>query len=319
LALARTNEQLSVSMRGHLIREIAIHTIDQILAMGPCSMTSPALMLCTEHGVGLHVMDARKKVTASLAAAGAESVQLRRTQYRACADDATCLRLAIGIVCQKITNSKTIIARFLRHHPAPEGDSGLAHLHDLAVQSRHAATLDALRGYEGAAARAYFGLVRAILPPEWCFGARVSHPPADPVNALFSYGYAILYGNCATLVQRRGLDPAFAFLHAPHEGHLALASDLMEPYRAVIVDAVVLSLIFRRQVRPDDFATEQDETVNCHINLSARRTLIHALEEKFNSRPAGSTQDFRRIMAQDITSLAQHIEGHIPSWEPYIA
>lgn len=317
LLLSRANDRLTVSSRGAALRDVAIQTIDQVLALGPCTFTSPALMLCTEYGVGLHVIDTRRKVTASLAAAGAESVQLRRAQYRACADDATCLRLATLMVCGKIANSRAIIARFLRHHPVSEGEAGLTQLRHLADDARRAQTLDALRGYEGAAARVYFGLMRAMLPQTWSFGARLSHPPADPVNALLSYGYAVLYGNCATLVQRRGLDPAFAFLHAPREGHLALASDLIEPYRAAIVDAVVMSLIFRNRVRSDDFAVDEDAALPCLINESAKRTLIHALEEKFNSRPAGSSQDYRRLMAQDVAQLARHIEGLSPLWEPW--
>ncbi|WP_262966761.1 CRISPR-associated endonuclease Cas1 [Methylobacter psychrophilus] len=316
LLLGRSNDRLTVSSKGIALQDIPVQTIDQVMALGSCTLTSPSLTLCAEQGVGLHIVDVRNKVVASLANAAADAVSLRRCQYQASFDAAICLQLAKSIINAKINNSRHVIARYLRHHLATNGEEGLLQLNALQKSARHAATLDELRGYEGASARVYFSLMRKILPVEWTFGARISHPPVDPVNALLSYGYAVLYGNGATLIQRRGLDPAFAFLHALKEGHLALASDFIEPYRAPIVDAVVLSLIFRHRIRPDDFVSDEDEALPCLMSTGTKRILIHALEEKFNSMPANLHQDYRRLMAQDVAQLARFLEGQVTVWEP---
>ena len=316
LLLGRSNNRLTVSSQGTALQDVPVQTIDQVLALSPCTLTSPSLMLCAEQGLGLHIVDTRNKIVASLANAPADAVNLRRCQYQASFDETICLQLAKSIINAKINNSRHVIARYLRHHQTSNGEDGLLQLKKLQKSAQHATTLDELRGYEGASARVYFSLIRSILPAKWAFGARIVHPPVDPVNALLSYGYAVLYGNTVTLIQRRGLDPAFAFLHAPKEGHLALASDLMESYRAPIVDAVVLSLIFRHRIRSDDFVSDEDDALPCLMNTNSKRTLIHALEEKFNSLPANLHQDYRRLMAQDVAQLARFLEGQSTVWEP---
>ncbi|HMW64300.1 CRISPR-associated endonuclease Cas1, partial [Accumulibacter sp.] len=118
------------------------------------------------------------------------------------------------------------------------------------------------------------------LPSRWPFPGRRRQPASDPVNALLSYGYAVLFQNLLTLVVERGLDPFFGCLHALRDGHPALVSDLMEEFRALTVDAVVLNLLCHGDIRDDDFSSA-GEGETCRIGLSLRKVYLAALEGRF--------------------------------------
>lgn len=318
LALLRSGERLTVVKEGRTLREVPVHTIDQVLAMGHCMLSSAAIALCVEKGVGLHVLRPTHQLAAHLLPSAPEAVALRRAQYRATADTAFCLEVAKCIVAAKIQNSRAVIARFLRHHPADGAGKDLDALSDMARRVNMAVSLDEARGCEGNAARAYFALLRRMLPEGWNFVARLAHPPADAVNAMLSYGYAILYANVASVVCRRGLDAAFGFLHAPRKGRAALVSDLMEPYRAAVVDATVLTLLFRHRVKMEEFETLPGASQPTRMTGRVRQTLIHALEQKLDSRPGGVSLDFRRLLARDADRLATAIESGAGHWAPHV-
>lgn len=318
LMLQRAGNRLVVADGGETLRELPIHGLDQVVASGHCLLSGSAISLCTEHGVGVHVMRANSQMAAHLLPSTPSAVGLRRKQILMSVNSDFALKVAVALVAAKVNNSRKIITRFLRHHSVENSEEKLKQMDAMIKKVAHSSTLDEVRGCEGFAARAYFELIRGMLPEPWTFSARIAHPPVDQVNALLSYGYAVLYANSSTVVARRGLDLAFGFLHAPREGHAALASDLMEPFRAPVVDAVILTLIFRHRIMPDDFEVLPGDSVPTRISSQGRRVLVHALEEKLNSVPSGGKQDFRRLLAVDALNLATTIEeDSAANWSPF--
>lgn len=120
-------------------------------------------------------------------------------------------------------------------------------------------TLKEIMGYEGNAAREYFCGLSKIIKPEFSFKGRNRMPPKDPFNSLISLGYTLLLHEAYGEIENKGLSPYCGYLHSDHERHPTLASDLMEEWRAVIVDSVVLSLIQGNEISPDDFYTDKDK------------------------------------------------------------
>jgi CRISP-associated protein Cas1 len=137
-----------------------------------------------------------------------------------------------------------------------------------------------LRGLEGQAARVYFAGMRSLLGDVWGFTARQKQPPPDPVNALLSLGYTLLYHSVAGLLQARGLNAHLGFLHAAGGDHMALASDVMEEFRSVVVDALVLDWCLNGKVSPADFSTSPD---GCALSADATRRFIRAYEERLGT------------------------------------
>src|SRR5205823_14711468 len=118
--------------------------------------------------------------------------------------------------------------------------------------------LGTLIGCEGAGSGAYFSVFSKLIKCDWShgFSKRMRRPPSDPVNAMLSYGYVVLASQVASMLAAVGFDPYIGYLHASRYGKPALALDLMEEFRPLIVDSVVLSLLNNRQLEPKDFVLE---------------------------------------------------------------
>ena len=87
-------------------------------------------------------------------------------------------------------------ARILRYRGLDEQKAlynGIKVLRRIQQQVGVVDTIEKLRGFEGNAARVAFSIMRALISPEWNFTTRNRRPPADPVNALLSLGYTILF------------------------------------------------------------------------------------------------------------------------------
>lgn len=150
--------------------------------------------------------------------------------------------LAKAMLLAKFDNCREALRRRLQSRPDwREKRMGLV----------HASLPDSLRGHEGACAHFYFSLWSGILHG-FSWHGRHARPAPDPVNMLLSLGYGLLRNRLASALAHYGLNPRRGFFHAPGGRHAALASDLMEPLRA-LVDSRVLSLLRRHELAPEDF------------------------------------------------------------------
>src|SRR5690606_8581363 len=195
---------------------------------------------------------------------------------------------AKSLVRAKILNSRTLLRRNWRGEEAP--DSALQALRRFAQQTTRVSSLAELLGVEGAAAAMYFRQFVNMIKRDteekalaFDFSARNRRPPADPVNALLSYAYALLVRAWTTALSAVGFDPYRGLYHQPRYGRPALALDMMEPFRPLIADSSVIMAINNGEVRPSDFISAAGS-----VNLSPEG----------RKRFIGS---FERRMAQEVT------------------
>jgi CRISPR-associated protein Cas1 len=185
-----------------------------------------------------------------------QTVDLRKRQYLQAEDPQFCLTFARTVVQGKIRNAIQFCQR-QRRQPAG-AQEGVERLKWLARQAALAPNLDTLRGYEGTASALYFAFYQQFLKNGLGFARRVKRPPTDPVNVLLSLGYTLLFNNVYAMVNLVGFDPYQGFYHADHFGHPALASDLMEEFRSVIVDSAVLWIMNKGLITWADFADQEE-------------------------------------------------------------
>ena len=248
------------------------------------------------------------------------NVTLHREQFRRADDPAFRLGVASAMIAGKIANSRLILRRYarFRNDPDPQADGDLAHLGRRLTQ---AVTMDVLMGLEGAAARRYFAAFGQLLGTPWNFSQRNRRPPRDPVNVLLSYGYAILFQNVLTLAVQRGLNPHVGSIHTTAERHPALVSDLMEEFRPLVVDAVVLKLLLNGGIKPEHFEHQVDG-YPCRLTAAGRRIFVHGIESKLNAplqHPRGGQRiDLRRAIASQAHALAEHIARRAKNYRPFV-
>lgn len=250
-----------------------------------------------------------------------KNVELRQLQYATAAAPAKCLSIAAQMIVTKIRNSRTIL---MRNHPGlPQNCS--ERLARLAVAAGRAKKPESLLGIEGVAARLYYshfsdllkGKATASRGHEWAFdfNGRNRRPPLDPVNALLSYAYGLLTKDLMVTAWTVGFDPFLGFYHKPRYGRPALALDLMEEFRPIIADSVVISAVNNGIVGPDDFVRRGPAVA---LKDNARRKFIQAYERRLDTLVThplfGYRISYRRVLEVQVRLLGRFLYGEIDSY-----
>ena len=289
-----TSEDIYLSLDGENVvanrdkREVArypLHTLSGIISFSYPG-ASPALMgACAQRDVSLAFCTPRGRFLARVTGESSGNVLLRRAQYRAADDPGPCCRIARSMIFGKVYNARWSIERTRRDHGLRVDGEALAavsvQLKDLLPQIADEASLDSLRGLEGAAATAYFSVFDQLIlgeKPLFAFGTRNRRPPLDPVNALLSFAYSLLTNDCASALESVGLDAYVGFLHRDRPGRTSLALDLMEELRPCLADRFVLTLINNRVVGRSDFDFRENGTV--FLSDAGRRTFLQRWQER---------------------------------------
>ena len=183
----------------------------------------------------------------------------------------------------------------------------------------NAKNLEGLLGYEGTGAAAHYKVFRQLLAYDWGFTARQFRPPPDPINAMLSLGYTLLHNHVYTFINVVGFDPYCGFFHQPKHGHAALASDLMEEFRQIIVDGYVLSLINNKRVRPEDF-----EQTNKGIRFTKEALdrfltgYYGRMQQTFQHPTRNEKTTYLRCIELQVRHLARVITGEDPVYKPFL-
>lgn len=205
------------------------------------------------------------------------------------------LRFSKELVFSKINNQKRVIQRLAANRKQPP--VAAAWLNSMANQALAAASVDSLRGIEGAASGRYFETLAGFFPEDLPFEGRSRRPPKNPPNALLSFGYTLLVSELSVHLHACGLEPSWGLYHETEDGRPALALDLLEPFRAPVIDGLCLDILNHRQLQRSDF-----EEVNGGVLLkrTSRRKFFAALERRlerdFLSEQAGHRTSLRQVM-----------------------
>lgn len=317
--LGKESERLTVRQGKELLCEVPAIKVDQVMVFGNAQITTQAMQFCLQERIPIYLLSGQGHFYGAVDSFTTEPVLLQREQFLRADDAGFCLRTAAAMVRGKIANSRVLLLRLARRRATEELHAAAEALGATLAQLDGAASLEQLRGYEGSAAKVYFAALAQTLDNDWGFTQRVRQPPTDPVNAMLSYGYTLLFYNMYSLLRSRGLNPQVGFLHALRAGHPALASDMVEEFRAPVIDAVVWKLAFNRQLTPGDFDLPAAPGQACLLQPEARRRFIAAVEDKLNAairHPAnGAELDYRRCMEYQVQHLAGVIRGLEPAYQ----
>lgn len=241
---------------------------------------SPALMgKCAESNIAMSFFSPRGKYLASVFHYENGNVLLRREQYRIAEDDNRSIQYVRNILIGKLYNSKYVLLRCARDHPMQTDTTALRdsayYLDSCMKELRTVTDIDSLRGIEGKTAARYFSCFDQLIlqnKEDFHYEKRTRRPPEDNINALLSFVYTLLAGECASALHSVGLDPFVGFMHASRPGRKSLALDLMEELRSVYADRFVLTLVNNRIVSGSDF--EKQESGAVLLSDDARRKLL---------------------------------------------
>jgi CRISPR-associated protein Cas1 len=246
---------------------------------------------------------------------------LRAAQYRAAFNPATTITLARHMVRGKLSNMRVFLQRANRGLDDPALTQAVERLKMQLLAVDAADSTDQLRGMEGAGSAVYFGVFANLIKAEgMSFTKRVRRPPTDPVNALLSFGYALLANDLHSAVNTVGFDPYQGYLHVGHYGRPSLALDLMEEFRPLIADSVVLLCLNKRIIGPEDFTVELGNV--CRLSEAARKKFLVQYEERKNTEIQHPIFDYKvtyqRCFELQARLLAKYLQGEIAEYPPLI-
>lgn len=287
------------------VRPVRLTEIAQVSLHGEAGITTPALRALMNRGIPVMFRARSGHYAGQTFDLSTQHTAVRRAQYRATEDPIQTLAFARAFVSAKLENARIFL---LRHGADPSTPRSVGRL---AQRANKAGSLDKLRGIEGAGAAAYFSELGRLLPRTtgFTFDGRSRRPPADPFNALLSYLYAVMTGDCAAAALAAGLDPCVGFLHSERPGRPALALDLVEPLRPLVCDSIALSLVNHHEIAPADFSG--DSRGGFRLSDAARRIVLAALERRL-AESFHRSGDLRSAIVTNSASFAETLKSGKP-------
>jgi len=311
--------------------------VEQVVVYGDSTITSPALLALLEQGVDVCFLSYHGQFKGRLSRDFSKNGGLRIAQHRHAVvnDSDRALLAAKGFVRGKLGNMRTIllranrklgdtsvkeaaraVARVIKQVEALQPD-GQAPPNPSRPQADSA--WGSLLGLEGNGTAQYFGVFGKLLKRDMGFSKRARRPPTDPVNALLSYGYVLLGNQVASAVSLVGLDPYVGFLHGSKYGKPALALDLMEEFRPIVVDSIVLTLINTGAIQAGDF---EERLGAFRLTDAGRKTFLHKYEDRLSTsirHPTfGYSVTYRKAIELQTRLLGKWLVGEIPEYVPFM-
>jgi CRISPR-associated endonuclease Cas1/CRISPR-associated protein Cas4 len=323
--LRKSAETLRIEVEEGESATVALNDVSEVALYGPVSVTTPALHELMRRGIPVSWHSTGGWLMGHTVSTKSTGAALRAAQVRRADDPLFSRRAAAGMVEAKIRNQRTMLRRNWKRGDLAERDDALARLKRLAEAVREAPETSRLLGFEGEAAAIYFRHFDCMISddraalPAFAFDKRNRRPPADPVNAMLSFAYAVAARLFSGALALTGLETGIGFLHRPRPGRPALALDMMEPFRPILCDSVVLTLINNGEVAPGDFVTIGP---SCALTPKGRKALITAWERRLDQETThpvfGYRLSLRRLIAVQCRLLARLIEGEIPELPHYV-
>jgi CRISP-associated protein Cas1 len=328
--------RLLVTREDEVLLRVPIKNVSSVVLIGTAGVTTQALQALLAQNTPLFLVRRSGELLGELIPPAGFNLPLRQAQYRRNDEPTFALDLAREIVAGKIHNQAVLAKRLVRRRRSgnsgklikPDEDSqendwvdSLAQMERAETAARACSQMDAILGIEGNAAGAYFELFRMAFDPCWKFTKRTRRPPRDPVNALLSLGYTFLGHAMTAALQVVGLDPFLGYFHQEEYGRPALALDLIEEFRAPLVDSLALTLVKKRLLQEHDF--ESGGNGGVYLTRAGMRVFVREFCDRLEScvtpRSIGRPLSYRKLFEVQARSLANLILGKSSVYRPFQA
>jgi CRISP-associated protein Cas1 len=288
---------------------VPLRDVDGVALFGHVQISTQAVTALLERGVAIALLTRQGRLRGRVTPALERGAMLRLEQARRCGEPKARLEVGRVLIRAKVLNSAAVLDDAASNHPSGDLAKTSESLRGIAGRIPGATALDELLGLEGAAAAAYFDCFPVLDRAGFGWHGRRRRPPPDPVNALLSLSYTLAGQELEGFVGARGLDPAFGFLHTVEDGRPSLALDLLEPFRPLAADRLVLTLLNRKVLQPEDFAKRMDERGGVILTPEALPRFLNAWEESLLEPRPWAPKGLRAAMEQQVAGMEAWLGG----------
>jgi len=310
--LTKRGDRIRVLKDDQLLVDIPCHEIDSILIFGNVQVTTQVMAELFDHGIELALLSSRGRLRGQLTSPMTKNIDLRLAQYDCHRNEDFIREYARSVVAGKISNELALLQRFLNDHPGTDLKSDMDSLRASIDKARAATAVTELLGIEGSAAAVYFGAFPKMIRADLRFEGRRRRPPTDPINALLSFGYTLLFNEIGSLLDGLGFDPYLGLFHKPDYGRPSLAADLLEEFRAPVIDRFTLRTVNLHIFAAADFQLHAPSG-GLHLIPEAMKRYFAAYEDylsgSFRDAETGEQMTFRRCYRRQAERLAACVKS----------
>jgi CRISPR-associated protein Cas1 len=299
---------------GKKLRDMPLAGVESLSLLGSVQISTQALHIFADKGIPVAFLSAGGRIVGMLDPLDSTSAETRRAQVRRFDEPQCCLELSRALISAKIINQRTLL---MRNHGSPPPRV----VEDLACQAEQAGkalSIESVRGHEGQAAALYFdqfaGMFKSDLAAEFDANGRQRRPPPDPINAALSFAYSMLTHECTAALRIASLEPSIGAFHVSRPGRPALALDLMEPFRPLLADSIVITAFNRGELKPGHFLRT---AAGCAFTDDGRKAFFgvygRRMADEVTHPVFGYKLSYRRMITLHARMIAAWLLGEIPT------
>lgn len=172
----------------------------------------------------------------------------------------------------------------------------------------NASSVEEVMSLEAHARKAYYSKWSDITG--WDFQGRSKRPPGNALNALISFGNALVYTTVLKEIYRTALDPTISYLHEPSERRYSLSLDVAEIFKPVFVDRLIFRLINLNMLQDRHFEMNAN---SAYLTPEGRKIFVKEFEDFAEKtilhRKLKRNIRYKNLIRLDLYKLIKHILG----------
>jgi len=317
LQLKKKSDRIAIKKDSKIIEEFHTMDLKRVLIFGKIQMTTDLMSYLASKGIEVAFLSEWGRFKFRLVPETSKNIYLRMAQHARYKDKDFRVRISKTLVKAKLRNQRSFLIRYQRNQPGVKLEKYIKKLKDCALKIDEKETVEEIMGVEGFGAREYFEAYGKLLLGGFQFSQRKYHPPPDPVNALLSFGYMLLFNEFSSLLEACGFDIFLGFLHGARYGRASLANDLMEELRSPVIDRLVTYLINKGAVKPNQFTPDKKSV---KMNDVSRKTFLSNYENfittSFLDPKTKKQKNYRKIIKERVREMEKAVLNN-ENYTPY--
>jgi len=306
--------------------EIRINDIEEIYIFGKISLSPSVIQTCLKRNIPVHFLSFSGNYLGKLGNFIGKNVELRLFQFQTYFNPEKRNPLAKSFVKGKLINQKIFLTKLKQRYQIAQLEGSIFRLNMFLNQLKQVKYIEEIMGLEGAGSKYYFeGLGLVFKKLGWDFPGRVKRPPTDPINALLSLGYTLLFSKLWIFVESASLDPYLGFLHSVDYGKPSLVLDLMEEWRPVIVDSVVIRCLAWKNLNPQDFtdvSLSDEEKYSIKLTTTGLKKFLKQFQQRLNEEvfynKLNKKYKYFNLFKEQVYHLARVLKGEEKVYNSFI-
>ena len=319
--IGKTDERLNVKLKNQTLQDVPLIHLDGVVIMGRATISPAAIDELMQRKIPLTFLSDTGHFLGKLEPELSKNIFVRSAQWKAAGETPQAIHVVQGFIRGKLKNYRTSLTQTKREHSEVNLESAIAQISNIIPKLDKTHNIDSLRGLEGAGSAAYFGVFNQLIRAEG-FVFKPRHRPAtDPVNSLMNFAYTLLRHDVQSAINIVGFDPYLGYLHVQRYGRVGLAFDLMEEFRPLVADNMILNAINRRIITVNDFTVEPISNV-VRLSVEGRKEFLKAYEKKkqseFKHPVLGKKCTYQEAFEIQARLLGKYLMGEIDKYPPLV-